>query len=410
MQCALLLHVSTLQIMHYWIAAASIWGLGMSSPKLATAQTAQQNPFRLAEELLLSPEGNLDYVAPLRGLAAANKQAFDSDMYSQVLETYNSFVGKFTPVVTKRLASPYALAEVGPLLAVRARSTSVVLINEAHNQPAHRAYCRQLLRQLTPLGYTWFAVEALYPTDTSINERKFPIAFSGFYTREPTMGKLLRTACANGFHVFGHEITAAQDKAFADGVKRSNYRDSMQAVNILAVLRKNPKAKIVALVGYDHVLEKERNGVKRLATYLHELGHLDPFTIDQTQAYRSASGPPAARPMAVMGRNGSLITIGERRGYVDMEVVHPAETLVQGRASWLGAVASDKVVTAPIPAVYAGHRCLVQLYDQQEYQQYGDQAIPLDQYFTAVWQKEVLLFGLATGRTTIIKYRPADLK
>lgn len=71
-------------------------------------------------------------------------------------------------------------------------------------------------------------------------------------------------------------------------------------------------------------------------------------------------------------------------------------------------MASDKVVTAPIPATFAGHRCLVQLYDQQEYQQYGNKAIPLDQYFTAISQKEVRLFGMATTRTTIIKYRPAD--
>ena len=379
--------------------------LGMSSPNLATAQTAPQNPFRLAEKLLLSPEGNLDYVAALRGLAAANKQAFDSDMYSQVLETYNSFVGELTPVHASRLDAPYALAEVGPLLVERARATSVVIINEAHNQPAHRAYCRQLLRQLAPLGYTFFAVEALSPADTGINKRKFPLSTSGFYTREPNMGKLLRAARVSGFYLFSHE---AQSKEFSDWKKDINYRDSMQAVNILAVLRKNPKAKIVALVGYDHVLEKERDGVKRLATYLHELGHLDPFTIDQTQAYRPAQGPPATRPMALVGRDGRLATIGERQGYVDMEVMHPPQTLVQGRPAWLAAVASDKLVTAPIPAAYAGRRCLAQLYDQQEYQQYGDQAIPLDQYFTEFSLKGIRLFGLDPGRATIIKYRPVN--
>lgn len=61
------------------------------------------------------------------------------------------------------------------MLAARARA-SVVLINEAHNQPDHRAYCRQLLRQLAPLGYRYCAVEALYPTETAINARKFPLS------------------------------------------------------------------------------------------------------------------------------------------------------------------------------------------------------------------------------------------
>ena len=163
--------------------------MGLASPDVATAQTAQQNPFRLAEQLLLDRKGNLDYVAPLRGLAAANKQAFDSDIYSQALETYSSFVGKLTPPAPVRSATTYALAEVGPLLTARARGTSIVLINEAHNQPAHRAYCRQLLRQLAPLGYTFFAVEALFPTDTGINERKFPLSTSGFYTRASCCGQ-----------------------------------------------------------------------------------------------------------------------------------------------------------------------------------------------------------------------------
>ena len=393
--------------MRYWISAAVAGLMGMGSPNVATAQTAQQNPFRLAEPLLLDHEGNLDYVAPLRSLMAANQQAFDSDMYSQALETYNSFVGKLSPPVPIRSATPYALAEVGPLLAARARATSVVLINEAHNQPAHRAYCQLLLRRLAPLGYTFFAVEALSPSDMAINERKFPLSTSGFYTREPNMAKLLRAACEGGFHVFSHEVSRAQDKEFSDWRRSSSYRDSMQAVNILAMLRKNPKAKIVALVGYDHLLEKERDGVKRLATYLREIGRLDPFTIDQTSAYRPTQSPPATKPMALVAPNGRLATIGERQGYVDMQVIHPAVTLVRGRPHWLAASSMVKPGTGQIPPPYLGKRCLAQLYDQAEYAQYGEKAIPLDQYLTSPLQKQVYLFGFLPNRPVLIKYRQA---
>ncbi|GAA3972760.1 hypothetical protein [Hymenobacter antarcticus] len=393
--------------MRDWIPAVIACLMGLANPGTASAQ---RNPFRLAEQLMLDHKGNLDYVAPLRGLAAADKTTFDSDMYSQALETYNSFVGKLTPTVPIRSATPYGLVEVGPLLAARARTTSVILINEAHNQPAHRAYCRQLLRQLAPLGYTIFAVEALSPSDTAINERKFPLATSGFYIREPNMGNLLRTACASGFHVFSHEVSRAQNKEFSDWRRSSNYRDSMQAVNILARLRKNPKAKIVALVGYDHVLEKERDGVKRLATYLRELGHLDPFTIDQTLAYLPSHGTPATKPMALVTAKGHLATIGERQGYVDMQVIHPAVRLVQGRPDWLAATAATKPITAPIPAPYADRRCLAQLYDQKEFQQYGTKAVPLDQYLTDGHQQRVRLWGLKPGRPVLIKYRPTELK
>jgi len=369
----------------------------------------QQNPFRLAEQLMLDRGGRLDYVAPLRGLTTANQQVFDSDMYGQALATYRSFVGKTTPSAPTSSATPYTLAEGAPLLRARARATRVVLINEAHDQPAHRAYCRRLLSQLAPLGYTIFTVEALSPTDTTINERGFPLSSSGFYTREPNMGKLLRAACSGGFRVFSHEITAAQNKEFKDWRKSSNYRDSMQAVNVLALLRKNPKAKIIALVGYDHVLEKESDGVKRLATYLHELGHLDPLTIDQTVVYRPSQGFPANHPTVLVDRTGRPATIGERQGYVDLQVIHPIERLVQGRPNWL-ATGSNTLVRAPIPPPYAGQPCLAQLYDRQEYQRYGKKAIPLDQYLTIAQQQGVRLYGLAAGRAVVIKYRPAKLK
>ena len=387
--------------MRYWLSATLAGLLGIA------ATVAQQNPFQAAGQLFTDREGRLDYVAPLRALRI-NQPSFDSDMYGQALATYQSFVGRISPVVPIKSTTPYALAQVGPRLALRARATSVVLINEAHNQPAHRAYCRQLLQQLAPLGYTILAVEALSTAEMTLNERKFPVAASGFYTREPTMANLLRAACESNFYVFSHEQTAAQNKRFTDSRKEDNYRDSMQAVNILTILRRNPRAKIVALVGYDHVLEKERNGLKRMATYLRELGHLDPFTIDQTECYRPPLSTPATEPMALTTPSGALAVIGDRKGYVDMQIIHPAATLVQGRPKWLVEGKLSVAVTRIIPPAYMGHHWLVQLYDEKEYRQYGEKAIPLDQYLTGPKEKRVYLMAFKPGRPVVIKYRAAD--
>ena len=388
--------------MRHWISAILVGLLRI------TTVAAQQNPFQVAGQLFADREGRLDYVAPLRALAI-NQPSFDSDVYRQALATYNSFVGKLSPTAPTKSATPYALAEVGPLLARRARATSVVLINEAHNQPAHRAYCRQLLMRLAPLGYSILAVEALSTAEININERKFPVSASGFYTREPNMANLLRAACESGFYVFSHEQTAVQNKKFTDSGRADNYRDSMQAVNILAMLRRNPKAKIVALVGYDHVLEKKRNGLKRMATYLRELGHLDPFTIDQTETYQPQLSGPATQPMALIARDGTLTTIGDRKGYVDMQIIHPVVTLVQGRPRWLVEGSSAVLFVRQIPPTKVGHFWLVQLYDQKEYRQYGEKAIPLDQYLTGPKEKQVQLVGFKPGRAVITKYRAADL-
>ena len=296
----------------------------------------------------------------------------------------------------------YRLVAVAPLLAARARATSVVILNEAHNQPMHRAYCRQLLAQLAPLGYQYFAVEALDPDATGFNERKFPLSTTGFYTCEPSMGNLLRAAAETGFYVFGHELKSSQEKEFADWRQRSNYRDSMQAVNILAVLRAHPQAKLVALVGYDHVREKEAEGLKRLATYLRELGHLDPLTIDQTQPYPSAS---TNSPLVLATAAGVPVVIGQYFQAVDMQVIHPPTTWVNGRPSWL---TSGPAITTSIPAPYLGHPALAQLYDQTEYDQYGAQAIPLDQYLTTPTQQRVVLYPHKSARKTVVVYKLAE--
>ncbi|RZK51236.1 MAG: hypothetical protein EOO59_15325 [Hymenobacter sp.] len=195
----------------------------------------------------------------------------------------------------------------------------------------------------------------------------------------------------------------SQEKEIADWRQRSNYRDSLQAVNILAVLRAHPQAKIFAYVGYDHVREKADDGVKRLATYLHELGHINPLTIDQTLLYPSATG---AGPLALTSASGTPAVVGLYSGSVDLQVVHPPVAWVNNRPNWLATTAP---VVADIPPPYAGKPALAQLYDQAEYARYGAQAVPLDQYITTKDQRKVYLFPYQESRKTLINYKPAEL-
>jgi hypothetical protein len=333
-------------------------------------------------------------------------ESIEDGAYAQALATYYSFVGKAQKPAASTLpqaSQPYQLVPIERLLVARAQATSVVLLNEAHDQPAHRVYCRQLLAQLAPLGYHYFAVEALTPEATGLNERKFPLSSSGFYTCEPSMGNLLRAATEAGFYVVGHEIKESQEKEIADWRQRSNYRDSMQAVNILAVLRAHPQAKVFAYVGYDHVREKTNEGIKRLATYLRELGNINPLTIDQTLVYPSAK---KAGPLVLTSASGTPAIIGLYQGYVDLQVVHPPVVWVNNRPDWL---ATTTPIVADIPAPYAGKPALAQLYDQAEYARYGERAVPLDQCLTTKTQEKVYLFPYQKARKTLIKYKVAEL-
>lgn len=398
--------------MHTLMLFALVISLAVMGQLGSRVAVAQQSPFRLAEQVFRRADGTLNYVAPLRALQR-NRHSFEPSAYAQALASYRVFVGQLVslPAVQPPSRAVYALASPDTLLLRRARATSVVLLNEAHTQPAHRAYCHRLLKQLAPLGYTYFAVEALEPADTNITQRRFPLATSGFYTCEPTMGRLLRAAIEGGYHLVAHELSAAQEQEFIDWRRRSNFRDSMQALNLLAVLRQHPRARIVALVGHDHVLERERDGLKRLAAYLRELGGIDPLTIDQTQPAPAGTQPqsgPGPWLLTTASRQ-QTITTGYNTGYVDVQFVHPPFTLRQGRPNWLFTAADAVPRVVAIPQAYRTRPNLVQLFDQHEYQRYGRRAIPLDQCLTTAGQRQVTLFTTQPGRTVIISYLPAYL-
>lgn len=91
---------------------------------------------------------------------------------------------------------------------------------------------------------------------------------------------------------------------------------------------------------------------------------------------------------------------------VDLQIIYPPVTLVNGRPTWL---ATGQPITAAIPTAYRRHPYLVQLYDQAEYRQYGERALPIDQYLTTPQQRRVVLFPYSATQKVIIKYKPAAL-
>ena len=69
-----------------------------------------------------------------------------------------------------------------------AENAQLVLINEAHHILQRRAFTYLLLKALRRRGFTHFAAETLREQDKNLNERRYPIRTSGYYTREPLYG------------------------------------------------------------------------------------------------------------------------------------------------------------------------------------------------------------------------------
>lgn len=225
----------------------------------------------------------------------------------------------------------------------RSKNEQIIIINEAHTYPSHRTFTHSLLQGLYDNGYRYLGLEALF--DTVINERKYPIIESGYYTKEPEFGNLIYTALNIGFKLFGYEAT---------GGENGKEREITQARNIIRFIDQNPHGKLLIHCGHDHVIEgmpSSRAWEKAMAGRLKEYTQIDPFTIDQTQFAEKSeimyNHPFIAMinkefPVVLIDKNGNLFNGKKGNEQVDVRIIHPETHYVNNRPNWLLSIENRK--------------------------------------------------------------------
>ena len=234
----------------------------------------------------------------------------------------------------------------------RARTTRLVMINEAHHVAMHRAFTTQLLDGLWKQGYRYLAVEAAGKTMTR-DSNATPTMRSGTYTKEPVFADMLRAAVRLGFTVVPYDSFAVGCVATPeDPAKCFSARDSLAASKLYRqVFARDPQAKVIVHAGYSHVVETigSPRAARPVAYWLARMTGIDPLTVDQTLMYGHSS--PAfepteyravaargwlSRPVVLRARDGSYYRSPDG-GFsgVDMQVFTPRDTVVEGRSRWL---------------------------------------------------------------------------
>lgn len=155
----------------------------------------------------------------------------------------------------------------------RSKNEKVVMINEAHNIPYHRAFVLQLLNGYRQLGFKYLAIETLL--DENINETQHITDTTGFYSREPLFAEMIREALRQHFILIKYEA----DK----NTNSLRMRDSLQAVNLARVLKNDPDAKLLVYAGYDHIHEGTQNDWKKMAQFFRDMTNINPLTISQSK-------------------------------------------------------------------------------------------------------------------------------
>lgn len=267
-------------------------------------------------------------------------------------------------------------------IAGRALDAQVVMINEAHNKPVHRAFTYGLLEDLYREGFRYLAMEMLnnYP-DHSLKQLDDK---TGFYTKEPVAGELVRKALSLGYTLVSYEDTI--------GYKHTpTQRDSAQAAHLYEVIKRDPKAKMLVLAGYGHISEIGL-GEEYIPTGLafKKLSGINPLTINQT-LFTEGSSFEFGRlyyealmqrihidePVVLLKNKNPLVLI-KQEGY-DIYVVHPPSVYKNNRPSWLSLNGERKEVTI---SPQEKTLFMVQAYYEDEYnRQPLGKIIPADQTY-----------------------------
>ncbi|MEE9380282.1 MAG: hypothetical protein V3V03_02660 [Hyphomonadaceae bacterium] len=240
-----------------------------------------------------------------------------------------------------------------PLTAIveGARQTSIVIINEAHDQPRHRAFIETVVKALNDEGYTIYAAETLNvsPPGSGPVSDELPLLSEGWYSRDPIFGRLIRTVKSLGMERVVYEETA--DQRVPDDARprdRIIARETAQTDNLMAqIFTGRPDAKVIIHVGHSHVEEfphavGENEPLLWMAARLKAATGIDPFTISQTVC-QSGSGDTE------FVRAGETVAGGY--DHTDALVGHPPYHFTEGRPDWRR-TAGD--VDVPVPPAFLG--------------------------------------------------------
>lgn len=348
--------------------------------------------------------------------ALAFKQSFVGD--TEAAERTNAAVFSAPDLSPEAIAT--ATREVDEMLtnfeareAVRsvveaAKDRQIVILNEAHSAPRHRAFALLLARELRRIGFEYLAAETLAPAVAELAARGYPVVHDGYYSNEPVFGDFLRQALNAGFKpvAYEHQFDAEFEKL--DMVARIEQREIGQARNLVErVLKHNPKARLFIYVGHSHVMKghQDMGGGRRvawMAEQLRVMTGIDPLCIDQTLAtWREPAKDKTLTERVFANFDGDSFVLASKTaenrywnyGKVDVQIWHRPVTLVHGRPHWLSMNGHRVPRDIPPELLPRAGRRLVQAFVANE----SADAVPMDQFLVSAGDTHLPKFMLPPG-------------
>ncbi len=375
------------------------------------------NPFQIVDKYVKQN----NYITPIFELEAQKEKYLAApqfrEVYLEMLILLHSYVGnykesyryenmlydffpqgkqlreKYKNDVTDLKNSPIAGFEkldARAAITAAADKNQVIVINEEHRTPFHRAFTAQLLAPLYEKGFRYFAVETIYETDVDLDKRKFPTQQTGYYTKDPVFADAIRTALRLGYKIVPYESIDRDCKPPAENPEFcQDKRERRQAQNIYdRILKNDPQAKIFVHAGRAHAFKaRVSDEFNFMAYYFKELSKIEPFTIDQLHFSERGDAGLEAPLYRFLTKNSSLQKpsvykssngfYADSEGY-NMSVFHPRMQFENERATFLQMNGMRKAV--PIDLKKLKLRAINEpILIQAFYANETEDAVPIDQ-------------------------------
>jgi outer membrane protein OmpA-like peptidoglycan-associated protein len=331
-----------------------------------------------------------------------------------------SFIGHYDPYLARakdenvyfqadmeRISSARPVSAQGYIVS-RAKKEKLILLNEAHLHPRHRAFAISLLKKLYDEGFRHLGLEMLLHDGSALNQRGYPTLSDGFFVREPLAGELIRIALETGFRVFGYEPSRSEQELHtADVLKKDSTlsqlsdielnmlsRDYLQANRIASEMKKYPNEKFIIFAGHGHVGEDTVGRWIPLGLNLKQHFQMDPLSVDQITGdtdigqspySKYAASAALSEPAVLLSNDNQPLVLKKYDFYsdtyrrqFDIQVVHPrSTTTVCRRPEWADLNGGRKMVVVQPPHNLdtPGTTCLVFAFFESESM---GEAIPAD--------------------------------
>jgi hypothetical protein len=375
------------------------------------------------EEYLSSPRWKTAYLETMILLQSYVGDYDEAYRYENVLlqstPSYQRVREMYAKDITASPVADYKMLDALDAIETIAGNRQVIMINEEHRTPFHRALTLQLLPKLYSKGFRYFAAETVDIEDVGLNKRGYPTQGTGYYTADPVYADVIRTALKLGYKVVPYESMDSNCKSPEDNPEFCNdQRERGQAQNLYErILKTDPQAKIFVHVGRGHnskaAASKEFNF---MGYYFKNLTKIEPFTIDQlrfSERRETALEQPLYRyltknnvllePSVFQSPKGEFYNQGF--GY-DMLIFHPRMRYENGRAIFLGMnglrkaekINLKKLKIKANKSLFAGSDpVLIQAFYSRE----SEDTVPIDQIILYP-NKEIPVLMLPNGNFRIV--------